>query len=261
VTTGAAGAGEVPATDAARRGAIECPASCEIRTGASSVRLLSSPLPQDKNECFPALAETAQLRLLRIQQREAFHFVLRMARQQSDPRRHRSRSRNSPAFDRSATRGVRGRNLARSGKRPCVTRLKQFWWLGESQSTGAQSEAPHNDHADEARGQPDANAIRAIELALRALAACLLLACFCGVQSIAAQAGNPSASPRPLAGAAAVPLALQSATAGDVLHLVVGHSILLVSAAPLRRVYVGNPACCRRTSGVAEIVLTAKTPG
>jgi pilus assembly protein CpaC len=95
------------------------------------------------------------------------------------------------------------------------------------------------------------------------LPACLLLACFCGVQSIAAQAGNPSGEPAatPL-GAAAVPLALQSATAGDVLHLVVGHSILLVSAAPLRRVYVGNPAVLQTyTSGVAEIVLTAKTPG
>jgi pilus assembly protein CpaC len=83
------------------------------------------------------------------------------------------------------------------------------------------------------------------------------------VQSIAAQTGNPSGEPAasPL-GATAVPLALQSAAAGDVLHLVVGHSILLVSAAPLRRVYVGNPAVLQTyTSGVAEIVLTAKTPG
>jgi pilus assembly protein CpaC len=95
------------------------------------------------------------------------------------------------------------------------------------------------------------------------LPACLLLACFCGVRCSAAQAGNPSGEPAasPLA-AAAVPLALQSAAAGDVLHLVVGHSILLVSAAPLRRVYVGNPAVLQTyTSGVAEIVLTAKTPG
>ena len=95
------------------------------------------------------------------------------------------------------------------------------------------------------------------------LPACLLLACFCGVQCIAAQTGNPSGEPAasPL-GAAAVPLALQSAAAGDVLHLVVGHSILLVSAAPLRRIYVGNPAVLQTyTSGAAEIVLTAKTPG
>src|ERR1035441_8776486 len=95
------------------------------------------------------------------------------------------------------------------------------------------------------------------------LLACLLLACFCGLQCIAAQTGNPpsepAASPQ---GAAAVPLTLQSAAAGDVLHLVVGHSILLVSAAPLRRVYVGNPAVLQTyTSGAAEIVLTAKTPG
>ena len=95
------------------------------------------------------------------------------------------------------------------------------------------------------------------------LPACLLLACFCGVQCIAAQTGNPSGEPAasPL-GAAAVPLALQSAAAGDVLHLVVGHSILLVSAAPLRRIYVGNPAVLQTyTSGAAEIVLTAKAPG
>jgi pilus assembly protein CpaC len=95
------------------------------------------------------------------------------------------------------------------------------------------------------------------------LPACLLLACFCGVQCIAAQTGNPSGEPAtsPL-GAAAVPLALQSAAAGDVLHLVVGHSILLVSAAPLRRIYVGNPAVLQTyTSGAAEIVLTAKTLG
>jgi pilus assembly protein CpaC len=95
------------------------------------------------------------------------------------------------------------------------------------------------------------------------LPACLLLACFCGLRCIAAQTGNLSGEPAasPLGGAA-VPLALQSAAAGDVLHLVVGHSILLVSAAPLRRVYVGNPAVLQTyTSGVAEIVLTAKTPG
>jgi pilus assembly protein CpaC len=93
--------------------------------------------------------------------------------------------------------------------------------------------------------------------------ACLLLASFSGLQCIAAQTGNPSgelaASPQ---GAAAVPLTLQAAAAGDVLHLVVGHSILLVSAASLRRVYVGNPAVLQTyTSGAAEIVLTAKSPG
>jgi len=78
-----------------------------------------------------------------------------------------------------------------------------------------------------------------------------------------AQRGNPPGETLGNAqGAAAGPPALQSAAAGDVLHLVVGHSVLLASAASLRRVYVGNSAVLQTyTSGVAEIVLTAKEPG
>ena len=57
-------------------------------------------------------------------------------------------------------------------------------------------------------------------------------------------------------------LGIQSAAAIDMLHLTVGHSAVLTSAATLRRVYVGNPAVLQTyTSGSDEIVLTAKTAG
>ncbi len=46
------------------------------------------------------------------------------------------------------------------------------------------------------------------------------------------------------------------------LHMTVGRSVVLTSASPLRRVYVGNPAVLQTfTSGSEEIVLTAKTAG
>jgi pilus assembly protein CpaC len=62
--------------------------------------------------------------------------------------------------------------------------------------------------------------------------------------------------------AAAVAPAIQSASASDTLHITVGRSVVLTSAAPLRRVYVGNPAVLQTyTSGANEVVLTAKTAG
>ena len=62
--------------------------------------------------------------------------------------------------------------------------------------------------------------------------------------------------------AAFVPPTIHSATANDVIHLTVGHSAVLTSAVPLRRVYIGNPAVLSSyCSGTSEIVLTAKTAG
>ena len=62
--------------------------------------------------------------------------------------------------------------------------------------------------------------------------------------------------------AAFAPPIIHSATANDVLHLTVGHSAVLTSAVPLRRVYIGNPAVLASyCSGTAEIVLTAKAAG
>jgi pilus assembly protein CpaC len=62
--------------------------------------------------------------------------------------------------------------------------------------------------------------------------------------------------------AALVPPAINSSTLADQLHIMVGRSVMLTSAAPLRRIYVGNPAVLQTyTSGSSEVVLTAKTAG
>jgi pilus assembly protein CpaC len=62
--------------------------------------------------------------------------------------------------------------------------------------------------------------------------------------------------------AALVPPAIISSTTSDQLHITVGRSVMLTSATPLRRIYVGNPAVLQTyTSGSSEIVLTAKTAG
>jgi pilus assembly protein CpaC len=54
--------------------------------------------------------------------------------------------------------------------------------------------------------------------------------------------------------------ALQSG--GELVHISVGHSVVLTAAAPLRKIYVGNPAVLQSyTSGAQELVLTAKTAG
>jgi pilus assembly protein CpaC len=56
--------------------------------------------------------------------------------------------------------------------------------------------------------------------------------------------------------------AIHSATTSDVVHITVGRSVVLTSAATLRRVYVGNPTVLQTfTSGTNEVVLTAKTAG
>ncbi len=55
---------------------------------------------------------------------------------------------------------------------------------------------------------------------------------------------------------------IQAAAAGDTLHVPVGRSVVLTSAEPLRRIYVGNPSVLQSyTSGQREVVLTAKAVG
>ena len=57
-------------------------------------------------------------------------------------------------------------------------------------------------------------------------------------------------------------VAIHASTSSDSLHITVGHSVVLTAAAPLRRVYVGNPVVLQTfTSGSTEVVLTAKTAG
>jgi len=58
------------------------------------------------------------------------------------------------------------------------------------------------------------------------------------------------------------PPTIHSATASDVIHITVGRSVVLTSASPMRRIYVGNPAVLQTyTRGASEIVLTAKIAG
>ncbi len=55
---------------------------------------------------------------------------------------------------------------------------------------------------------------------------------------------------------------LREMSAGDAMHIVVGHSLILHGAMPMRRIYIGNPAVIQSyTSGPSEVVLTAKTAG
>jgi pilus assembly protein CpaC len=91
----------------------------------------------------------------------------------------------------------------------------------------------------------------------------LILAVVCGQQTGAAQSGSLSmTAPPPAESMEALPLAIHSPAVGDALHIMVGRSVVLTSASPLRRVYVGNPAVLQTfTSGSAEIVLTARTSG
>jgi pilus assembly protein CpaC len=94
------------------------------------------------------------------------------------------------------------------------------------------------------------------------LAFCLLLS-FDAFDGAAAQSralpGKPFAQTQ---NASLVAPAIHSTSANDVLHITVGRSIMLTSATPLRRIYVGNPAVLQTyTSGTSEIVLTAKTAG
>jgi pilus assembly protein CpaC len=95
------------------------------------------------------------------------------------------------------------------------------------------------------------------------LLAWLSLVLVCGAQVAVAQddalAAKPFSESRP---ATPLPLAIHTGAAGDVLHITVGRSVVLSSGAPLRRVYVGNPAVLQTyTSGSTEVVLTAKAAG
>jgi len=92
----------------------------------------------------------------------------------------------------------------------------------------------------------------------------VLLPLCCGaLEHAAAQIGAHAAQPfAQTQTASLVPPAINSSSLADQLHITVGRSVMLTSAAPLRRIYVGNPAVLQTyTSGSSEIVLTAKTAG
>ena len=96
---------------------------------------------------------------------------------------------------------------------------------------------------------------------LRALAFLLLLTPSANLFAQQRRALQPTAAALVAAGPVPAP-AIQSTAAANELHIPVGRSVVLTSAAPLRRVYVGNPAVLQTyTSGTTEVVLTAKAPG
>jgi pilus assembly protein CpaC len=96
---------------------------------------------------------------------------------------------------------------------------------------------------------------------LRALAFLLLLTPSANFFAQQRRALQPTAAALVAAGPVPAP-AIQSTAAANELHIPVGRSVVLTSAAPLRRVYVGNPAVLQTyTSGTTEVVLTAKAPG
>jgi pilus assembly protein CpaC len=91
-------------------------------------------------------------------------------------------------------------------------------------------------------------------------AAFLVLVGFCPTQQTIAQ-GFVKAIPEPEK-SASLPLTVHSTNTSDIVHVIVGRSVVLTSATPLRRVYVGNPAVLQTfTSGATEVVLTAKSAG
>lgn len=66
----------------------------------------------------------------------------------------------------------------------------------------------------------------------------------------------------PQAASSAPAPTIQRAASADILHMLVGHSLLLTTPVPLRRIYVGSPALLHSyTSGQREVVITAKSAG
>jgi pilus assembly protein CpaC len=100
-------------------------------------------------------------------------------------------------------------------------------------------------------------------IASRALSlAGVLIIGVCPLQPAASQTAAISSKALAAAEKKASTLAVESASAADLMHMTVGHSVVLTSAAPLSRIYVGNPAVLQSyTSNSTEVVLTAKAPG
>lgn len=92
-----------------------------------------------------------------------------------------------------------------------------------------------------------------------AIALLLLISLYASLQAAAQNSVEPAAGPED---APQLTLIAHSANTADVLHVVVGHSVVLTSPRQLRRVFVGNPAVLETfTSGATEVVLTAKAAG
>jgi pilus assembly protein CpaC len=99
----------------------------------------------------------------------------------------------------------------------------------------------------------------------RSTTLCLLVG-LSGVARGATAQPAPKASPTPGASPASAALSGDNTVglpaSNATLHVLVGHSMVLTSETPLRRIYVGNPAVLQTfTSGLTEIVLTPKIAG
>jgi pilus assembly protein CpaC len=86
-----------------------------------------------------------------------------------------------------------------------------------------------------------------------------------GASSVFAQATGlhaAVAADSPVAVSARAHLQLQASSANEKLHVIVGQSMILRGATPVRRIYIGNPAVLQTfNGGPEETVLTAKAPG
>ncbi len=107
--------------------------------------------------------------------------------------------------------------------------------------------------------------LQAKQIALAAVAAASSLVPVCAqVAAIPAAAVNIAAAPNPPAplDSAAGFASPASATSVQSLHLIAGRSLVLHTARPLKRIYIGNPELLQSyTSNPNEVVLTAKVPG
>jgi pilus assembly protein CpaC len=91
----------------------------------------------------------------------------------------------------------------------------------------------------------------------------VLLAGCCAMLQAAGQSGAVADKTQSgVQSAEAMSPGIHSADVSETIHIQVGRSVVLTSATPLRRVYIGNPAVLQSyTSGLTEVVLTAKAGG
>jgi pilus assembly protein CpaC len=127
-------------------------------------------------------------------------------------------------------------------------------WSGQPAIANGSSRAVAKGNASVPAQRPEAPAVEAASAVPPALAPSLAAAA-------PGAAAAPPALPQP-AIPGPVKLSLSSSSASETLHIVVGQSLILRGANPMKRIYIGNPAILQSyTSAPEEVVLTAKIPG
>ncbi len=80
--------------------------------------------------------------------------------------------------------------------------------------------------------------------------------------SVTHGSGHAQSMAAPYVASSAPTPMIQEAAPADILHMLVGHSLILTAPMPLRRIYVGSPALLHSyTSGQREVVITARSAG